>query len=355
MKMSVVTESWRYKVPFRVSRGAEEALDVVVVTHTDSAGHVGRGEAAGVDYDGESVPLICAQIEAVRVAIEAGRADIEGRPEREAPAGREAPAEHGAGDGRALDFAALAQLLPPGGARNAVDCALWDLTAKQRRTRVWELAGLANPRPLTTSITLGIDTDEAVAAGARRYSDWPLIKVKVDGRRHLDAVRLVHAACPAAGLIVDPNQAWSCDLLNRLAPEMKSLGVVLIEQPVPRGEDETLRGYSGVVRLAADESVADRGGLAAVKDLYQVVNVKLDKTGGLTEALALARDVRALGLQVMVGCMAGTSLAMAPGMVVGQLAEFVDLDGPLLHSADREHGIEYDRGRMNLPSSVLWG
>jgi L-alanine-DL-glutamate epimerase-like enolase superfamily enzyme len=334
LRMQVDTESWAYKVPFRVSRGAEAALDVVVVTLTDSDGHVGRGEAAGVDYDGETVPLLCAQIEAVRPAIEHGVA-LE--------------------DGAAAGFAALATLLPPGGARNAVDCALWDLSAKQRRTTVWQMAGLPNPRRLTTSITLGIDTDEAVAAGARHYAGWPLIKVKVDGDRHLDAVRLVHAACPAAGLIVDPNQAWSCDLLNRLAPDMKSLGVVLIEQPVPRGEDETLRGYSGPIRLAADESVADRAGLTAVKDWYQVVNVKLDKTGGLTEALALARNARALGLQVMVGCMAGTSLAMAPGMVVGQLAEFVDLDGPLLHSADREHGIEYDRGLMGLLSPALWG
>ena len=321
VQMQVDTESWAYKVPFRVSRGAESALDVVVVTLTDSDGHVGRGEAAGVDYDGETVPLLCAQIEAVRPAIERG----------------------------------VAALLPSGGARNAVDCALWDLTAKRRRTTAWKLAGLTNPRRLTTSITLGIDTDEAVAAGARHYAGWPLIKVKVDGERHLDAVRLVHAACPAAGLIVDPNQAWSCELLNRLAPEMQSLGVVLIEQPVPRGEDQTLRSYKGPIRLAADESVADRAGLRAVKDLYQVVNVKLDKTGGLTEALALARDARALGLQVMVGCMAGTSLAMAPGMVVGQLAEFVDLDGPLLHREDREHGIEYHRGLMGLPSPALWG
>jgi L-alanine-DL-glutamate epimerase-like enolase superfamily enzyme len=328
MQIRVDTESWDYKVPFRVSRGAESALDVLVVTLTDSQGHAGRGEAAGVDYDGETVPLLCAQLDAVRPAIERGTV---------------------------LDFSFLATLLPRGGARNAVDCALWDLTAKQRRTTVWQLAGLTNPRRLTTSITLGIDTDEAVAAGARHYADWPLIKVKVDGERHLDAVRLVHAACPAAGLIVDPNQAWSCDLLNRLAPDLQSLGVVLIEQPVPRGEDQSLRGYSGSIRLAADESVADRAGLAAVKDFYQVVNVKLDKTGGLTEALTLARDARALGLQVMVGCMAGTSLAMAPGMVVGQLAEFVDLDGPLLHTDDREHGIEYDRGLMRLPSAALWG
>ncbi len=326
LSLQIERESWDYKVPFRVSRGAEAALDVLVVTLTDAGGIAGRGEAAGVDYDGETIPKLCAQLEAVRPDIEAG-----------------------------IDFDSLAALLPPGGARNAVDCALWDLTAKQRRSRVWDLAGIASPRRLTTSMTLGIDTDAAVAAGARRYADWPLIKVKVDGRRHLDAVRLVRAACSGAGIIVDPNQAWDCDLLNRLAPELKSLGVVLIEQPVPRGQDQTLRGYSGALPLAADESVADRAGLAAVKDLYQTVNVKLDKTGGLTEALALAREARALGLQVMVGCMAGTSLAMAPGMVVGQLAQFVDLDGPLLHARDRAHGIEYDRGMMHLPSNELWG
>jgi L-alanine-DL-glutamate epimerase-like enolase superfamily enzyme len=334
MPLCIDTESWAYKVPFRVSRGAEASLDVVVVTLTDALGTAGRGEAAGVDYDGETIPLLCAQIEAVRPALERG---IDA-------AGRGAP-----------DFAALATLLPPGGARNAVDCALWDLTAKQRRTTVWELANLPQPRRLTTSITLGIDTDEAVAAGARHYAQWPLIKIKVNGERHLEVVRLVHTASPRARLIVDPNQAWSCELLNRLAPELKSLGVVLIEQPVPRGEDETLRAYSGAIKLAADESIGDRAGLSAVKDLYQVVNVKLDKTGGLTEALALAREARGLGLQVMVGCMAGTSLAMAPGMVVGQLAEFVDLDGPLLHTHDRVFGIEYDQGLMHLPSAMLWG
>jgi len=335
MRMRVDTESWAYKVPFRVSRGAVDALDVIVVTLTDADGHAGRGEAAGVDYDGETIPLLCAQLEAARAAIE-------GMPGRR---------------GAALEGVVreLAALLPPGGARNAVDCALWDLRAKQGRTTVWELADMPNPRRLTTSITLGIDTDEAIAAGARRYAGWPLIKVKVDAERPLDAVRLVHAVSPAAGLIVDPNQAWSCDLLNRLAPEMQSLGVVLVEQPVPRDEDETLRGYVGTLRLAADESVADRSGLAKVKHLYQVVNIKLDKTGGLTEALALARDARVLGLEVMVGCMAGTSLAMAPGMVVGQLAEFVDLDGPLLHAEDREHGIGYDRGLMQLPTAALWG
>jgi L-alanine-DL-glutamate epimerase-like enolase superfamily enzyme len=336
MSLRIDTESWLYKRPFRVSRGAEAELAVIVVTLTDAHGNVGRGEAAGVDYHGETVALLCAQIEAVRAEIESGVGAVtKGGPD--------------------LNFGALGALLPPGGARNAVDCALWDLTAKQRQSTVWELAKLPNPRRLTTSITLGIDTDDALTQGALTYADWPLIKVKVDRERHLDAVRLVHAACPGARLIVDPNQAWSCDLLNRLAPELESLRVVLIEQPVPCGEDETLRGYSGAIRLAADESVSDRGDLAKVDGLYQMVNVKLDKTGGLTEALALAREARRLGLQVMVGCMAGTSLAMAPGMVVGQLAEFVDLDGPLLHANDRDHGIAYDRGLMDLPLAALWG
>ena len=331
MQLKIASESWDYKTPFRVSRGAEATLDVLVVTLIGPDGHRGRGEAAGVDYDGETIPRLIAQIENIRAAIEGGAEGVE------------------------IDFTALAGLLPAGGARNAVDCALWDLTAKRGRTSVWRLAQMPQPRVLTTCVTLGIDTDEAVAAGAHRYSGWPLIKVKVDGIRPLDAVRVVHRVSPASSIIVDPNQAWSCDLLNRVVPELESLGVVLVEQPVPRGQDETLRGYTGSIRLAADESIADRTGLAAVRDLYQVVNVKLDKAGGLTEALALARAAPAMGLGVMVGCMAGTSLAMAPGMVVGQLAEYADLDGPLLHAKDREHGIAYDRGRMRLPSSALWG
>jgi len=325
-QMTIDTETWPYKVPFRVSRGAAATLDVIVVTLKDADGHVGRGEAAGVDYAGETIPLLCEQIEAIRPQIERG-----------------------------IDFVTLAGTLGAGGARNAVDCALWDLTAKRRRVTAWEMAGVAQPRTLTTSVTLGIDSDQATAAGARHYSQWPLLKVKVDGQRHLEVVRLVHEAAPGARIMVDPNQAWSVDLLNRLAPELQSLGVVLIEQPVPKGADESLRGYTGPVRLAADESIVDRSGLASIKDLYQVVNIKLDKTGGLTEALALAREARALGLGVMVGCMAGTSLAMAPGMIVGQTAEYVDLDGPLLHSRDRQPGIEYDRGCMQLPPSALWG
>ncbi|MGA9028005.1 MAG: dipeptide epimerase [Steroidobacteraceae bacterium] len=322
--LRIESESWPYKVPFRVSRGAEAALPVIVVTLTDSEGRVGRGEAAGVDYDGETIEGLRAQIEALRPAIES-----------------------------ALDADLVAQL-PAGGARNALDCAWWDLTAKRRGVSAFALAGFDAPREITTATTLGIDTDEAVAAGARRYQDWPLIKVKVDARRHIEVVRLVRGLCTGR-IIVDPNQSWSLELLNRLAPELESLGVALIEQPVARGTDDSLRSYTGRIPLAADESVSDRGSLARIQDLYQFINVKLDKSGGLTEALALARAARALDLGVMVGCMAGTSLAMAPGMVVGQLAGFVDLDGPLLHAHDREPGIIYQRGRMGLPPPALWG
>ncbi len=326
LTLDIARESWPYRRPFRVSRGAEAALDVIVVTLTDAAGHVGRGEAAGVDYDGETAALLADQLEALRGEIEAG-----------------------------LDRAALAHRLAPGGARNALDCALWDLEAKRAGRRAWSLAGIDAPRTLITCVTLGLDTDSATIAGADAYRDWPVLKVKVDAARHIEVLRLVRAAAPRAALIVDPNQSWSCALLNRLSPEMESLGVVLVEQPVARGEDASLRGYRGHIRLAADESLVDRGSLANLQDIYQVVNIKLDKSGGLTESLALAREAQARGLAVMVGCMAGTSLAMAPGMLVGQRAEFVDLDGPLLHSADRAHGIGYANGTMQLPAAALWG
>jgi len=325
LTLHIATESWPYKRPFRVSRGAEAALDVVVVTLTDERGFTGRGEAAGVDYDGETVALLVSQLEAQRGPIERG-----------------------------LDRTALAAQLPAGGARNALDCALWDLESKRRGLRAWQLAGI-EARALRTCVTLGIDADQAIVAGASMYRDWPMLKVKVDSERHLEVLRLVRAAAPAPLLIVDPNQSWSCGLLNELAPELGALGVILVEQPVPRGEDHSLRGYRGQIRLAADESLTDRRSLAALQDLYHVVNIKLDKSGGLTEALALAREARTRQLAVMVGCMAGTSLAMAPGMVVGQLAEFIDLDGPLLHSADRPAGIVYECGTMQLPAATLWG
>jgi L-alanine-DL-glutamate epimerase-like enolase superfamily enzyme len=326
VRLKVDIERWPYKVPFRVSRGAEAALDVIVVTLTDAAGHCGRGEAAGVDYNGETAAGLAAELEALRSKVEAG-ADVD----------------------------ALAAALPAGGARNALDCALWDLHAKTRAASAMHLAGFPNPKSLVTAVTFGIDSDAATAALARRYQEWPLIKIKVDAERHVEVVRLVHEICPRAALIVDPNQAWDLALLNAIAPQLAPLGVALIEQPVKRGQDATLRDYRGAIRLAADESLAGQCDLPLLRGLYQVVNIKLDKSGGLTEGLKIARAAQAQDFSIMVGCMAGTSLAMAPGMVLGQMAEFVDLDGPLLHAQDREPGIAYDRGKMQLPSAALWG
>src|SRR5205823_3947688 len=220
---------------------------------------------------------------------------------------------------------------------------------------VWSRAGFDPPRPLVTCLTLGIDTSEAMGRAARAVRGLPVLKVKVNAQQHLEAVRAVHAACPDASILVDPNQAWSIELLNELAPELHALGVVLIEQPLPAGAEADLGDYRGPVPLAADESCADAASLRALSRAYRYVNIKLDKTGGLTEALAVASAAGAAGYDIMVGCMAGTSLAMAPGMVVAQRATLVDLDGPLLHARDRTPGIEYRNGLMQVPPPELWG
>jgi len=299
---------------------------VLVVTLRDERGHLGRGEAAGVDYAGETIDTMRQQLAAVEPVLEAG-----------------------------VTRSQLQRLLPAGGARNALDCALWDLEAKTTGVSVWSRSGFDPPRPLVTCLTLGIDTSEAMGRAARAVRGMPMLKVKVNARQHLGAVRSVHAACPDASIVVDPNQAWSVELLNELAPELHALGVVLIEQPLPMVSEADLRDYRGPVSLAADESCADVASLAALSRAYRYVNIKLDKTGGLTGALALASAARAAGYQIMVGCMAGTSLAMAPGMVVAQRATIIDLDGPLLHARDRTPGIEYRNGVMQVPPRELWG
>ena len=326
MRFDVACESWPYRVPFRISRGVEEALDVLVVTLEDESGHIGRGEAAGVDYVGETMAKMHRQLAAVEPAVRAG-----------------------------LTREALPDLLPSGGARNALDCALWDLEAKATGVSVWSRLGLDPPHPVTTCLTLGIDTPEAMAQAAAAARALPVLKIKVDARQHLESVRRVHEASPEAAILVDPNQAWSLALLNELAPELAALGVVLIEQPLPVNAAAELSGYRGTIPLAADESCADRSSLGSLSRAFRYVNIKLDKTGGLTEALSLADAAVAAGFRIMVGCMAGTSLAMAPGMVVAQRADFVDLDGPLLHARDRTPGIEYRNGLMQVPPSALWG
>ena len=326
IKFEITAEQWVYRTPFQIARSISTELDVIVVALTDGAGHTGRGEAAGVDYDGETVVSMRAQLEAARPAVEAR-----------------------------VSRAQAQELLPAGGARNALDCALWDLEAKARHTSAWKLAGINAPAPVVTAATIGMGTDEAVVAEAERFRGWPWIKIKVNANRALPVVQLIASITPHSRFIVDPNQSWSVELLNDFVRAAADLPIGLIEQPVAVDATPTLANYRGSVPIAADEACADRSSLAAIRDFYQVINIKLDKTGGLTEALALKADVLRAGLQVMVGNMAGTSLAMAPGIILAQGVPFVDLDGPLLHKSDRPHGLQFTQGQISMPATALWG
>jgi L-alanine-DL-glutamate epimerase-like enolase superfamily enzyme len=319
-------EHWPLIEPFEIAGQVLHTQSVVHVTLRDADGREGHGEAAGIDYDGETPESMLAQIEAVAARVAA-------HP----------------------DPAALADWLPHGGARNALDCALWDLAAKQRGVPAWAIAGLASWRPLVTAYTIGLCDEAELRRRTRAVHDWPLLKLKVDGERHLDVVRIAREECPGARLLVDANQAWSRDQLDRLAPALAALGVELIEQPLPRGAEAELDGYRGPVTLAADESCMDRRSLPALAGRYQGVNIKLDKTGGLTEALALAHEARRQGFKLMVGNMCGSSLAMAPGFLVGQGCDWVDLDGPLLQREDRAVSMRYAKGVVEAPAAALWG
>jgi L-alanine-DL-glutamate epimerase-like enolase superfamily enzyme len=249
----------------------------------------------------------------------------------------------------------LQTLLPAGGARNAIDCALWDLQAKRAGCRAWELAGMKSVNPLTTAYTLSLDTPEAMGLasdGARQYS---LLKLKLAGDCDLERVAAVREARPDADLIVDPNQAWGERHLREFTPKLAELGVKLIEQPLPVGKDNVLKAFQSPVPLCADESCQTTESLGSLIGKYQYVNIKLDKAGGLTEALRLAQAARANGFKLMAGCMAGSSLALAPAFIVGQLCNIVDLDFPLLIASDVPNAIRYEGNRMLVPPESLWG
>ncbi len=326
MKLSVRIERWPISGVFRISR-REARETVVVVVELEADGALGRGECGPNMRYGEDGKSCSAQIEAVRGPLEAG-----------------------------LDRESLQSLLQPGAARNALDCALWDLDAKRSGKTAAELAGVGAPGPLTTAFTLSIDTPEAMLEAARAASARPVLKVKLAGDEHdLTRLRAVHAGSPDARLIIDPNESWSFGRLEALAPQLAALGVGVIEQPLPAGDDDALSGYACPVTLCADESCATREDLAGLAGKYRMVNIKLDKAGGLTEALALADAARTAGFEIMVGCMLGTSLAMAPAMLVAQGAAFVDLDGPLLLAKDREHAISYEGSLMQPFTPALWG
>lgn len=323
---TVALERWPMKEPFTIARETMCAVPVIVVTLTDRDGRIGRGEAAGVDYDGETSATMHAQIGAMASDL----------PED-------------------LSAADLMRLLPAGGARNALDCALWDLRAKRSGKPVWALAGLAAPGALETVFTIGLGSADEIDRRARAALAWPVLKLKLDARRHLDVVARVRDARPVARLVVDANQAWDRAQLESLLPELQALGVEMIEQPVARGDDGTLDGLDSPIAIVADESCTDRASLPALVGRYHGVSIKLDKCGGLTEGLALAAEARALGLDVMVGNMCGTSLAMAPAFLVGQTARWCDLDGPLLQVGDRACAMVYRGGRVEPPSPALWG
>lgn len=288
--------------------------------------HLGRGEAVPYARYGEAMAGVLAEMETARVAVEGG-----------------------------ADREALQRLLPPGAARNALDCALWNLDAKRAGVRAWELAGRARLDPVKTCYTLSLGSPQAMAEAARQHARRPMLKLKIGGADDLDRVQAVREAAPRARLIVDANEGLRFEELTRLAPELARLDVQLVEQPLPVGEDAVLEGWRSPVPLCADESLHTRAELAGCARRYACVNIKLNKAGGLTEALATAAQARALGLEVMVGCMVATSLAMAPAMVVAQGARFVDLDGPLLLARDREPGLAITGSLIEPPPPGLWG
>jgi L-Ala-D/L-Glu epimerase len=319
--ITVTPESFRLAEVFTISRGSRTEARVLTVTLMRE-GVTGRGECVPYARYGESLESVAAQ--------------IAGLPE---------------GIGRA----ALQEALPPGAARNAVDCALWDWEAKRAGRRVWELAGLPAPGPVVTAFTLSLDTPERMQAAAARHAHRPLLKIKLGTPDDMPRLEAVRAGAPAARIIVDANEGWTAEVYADLAPHLLRLGVALVEQPLPAGDDAALLGRARPVPLCADESCHDRASLPDLGGKYDMVNIKLDKTGGLTEALALRDAARAAGFRVMVGCMVGTSLAMAPAVLVAQGAEIADLDGPLLLAEDRDPPLAYDDRGAHPPQAALWG
>ena len=324
--LSTSLHSWELREPFATARDCLTQLPVLLLELTGKGGARGRAEAAGVDYDGETPAGMAAQLASARAHL---HDDITGEE--------------------------LLALLPAGGARNALDCALWDLRAKESGVPAAASAGIEMLRPVTTAFTIGLGSDADTHRRARAAAAFPILKLKLDAQRHLDIVRMVRAELPAARLLVDANQSWSRALLEELLPQLHALGVELIEQPVARGADDSLEGLASAIPLAADESCTDRSSLGALDGRYQYVNIKLDKCGGLTEALALAAEATRRGLGLMVGNMCGSSLAMAPAFLIAQRCRYVDLDGPLLQRLDYSPAIRCEHGLMYPPCRALWG
>ena len=321
MRIDVTRDVFKLAQVFTIARGSRTEAKVLTVNLSDGD-HMGWGECVPYARYGESLESVTDQIM-----------------------------------GLPADFTreSLYELLPAGAARNAADCALWDLEAKRAGKPVWQLAGLKAPGPEITAYTLSLDTPEAMQAQAAKHAFRPLLKIKLGTPDDMPRLEAVRAGAPKSTIIVDANEGWSSEVYADLAPHLVRLGVELVEQPLPAGEDHALLGMQRPVPVCADESCHDRNSLSDLKGKYDVVNIKLDKTGGLTEALALRDAAIAQGYEVMVGCMVGSSLAMAPATLVAQGVSVVDLDGPLLLAEDRDEPLIFDNAGVHPPSAALWG
>ncbi|MCY9876466.1 dipeptide epimerase [Vibrio natriegens] len=324
MKVSLETKNWPILGSFTISRGSKTHAETIIV-EIEHQGLKGRGECVPYGRYGESIQNVLAEIESIIPDIEAGISREELQP-----------------------------LLPSGAARNAVDCALWDLECKTANQSIWEKIGLAAGE-LTTAYTLSLDTPENMEKKAIEHSHRPLLKLKLGGAEDLERVQAVRRGAPNSAIILDANEAWTLDTYNQLIPELLKLDVSMIEQPFHADDDHILDDLERPIAICADESCHDRMSLPKIIGRYDMINIKLDKTGGLTEALALKEQAQAAGLRIMVGCMVASSLSMAPAFVVAQGAEVVDLDGPLLLSEDIEHGFEFENNSMLPFDRKLWG
>jgi L-Ala-D/L-Glu epimerase len=323
--LSARIERWPIAGSFTISRGAKTEA-VTVVAQVSHGSHAGRGECVPYPRYGESPEATLSALQAMQQAV-----------------------------ARGLDRTALQAAMPPGAARNALDCALADLEAKRSSRRVWNLLGRPEPAACTTAYTISLGPPEAMAEATAKAAHRKLLKIKLGGAGDGMRIAAVRQAAPKSELIVDANEAWTPADLERNLDACAQAGVTLVEQPLPAGQDELLARIRRPLAVCADESVHDRASLEGLRERYDAVNIKLDKTGGLTEALAMADAAQALGFQIMVGCMVATSLAMAPAMLLTTQARFVDLDGPLLLARDRDGGLRYDGSLVYPPEAALWG
>jgi L-Ala-D/L-Glu epimerase len=324
-KLDARIERWPIAGHFTISRGAKTEA-VTVVAEVSRGDHTGRGECVPYPRYGETPEATLAVLKSMQEPV-----------------------------ARGLDRQALQTAMPAGAARNALDCALLDLEAKTAGRRAWSLLGRPAPQACTTAYTISLGTPEAMAAATAKAAHRPLLKIKLGGDGDGARIAAVRRAAPQSELIVDANEAWTPDNLAQRLAECAEAGVTLVEQPLPAGQDETLARIRRPLSVCADESVHDRSSLAGLRERYDAVNIKLDKTGGLTEALAMADAAQALGFDIMIGCMVATSLAMAPAMLLAQQARFVDLDGPLLLARDRDGGLRYNGSLVYPPEATLWG